>query len=154
MTDRKKIIVHATAVALKAPDGASVAVLLRGQSGTGKSDLAFRLIEAKGQLICDDQVTLERRQDKIMAEAVDAIAGLMEIRGVGLVKFDTAPQTILRLVIDLVPRQHVPRLPEWESVEILGVPLPRLQLHGFDAATPLKIVKAIELVYRPGLLVR
>lgn len=164
MIPQNALIVHGSAIALRTPDGDYAAVLLRGQSGTGKSDLAFRLIAAGGLLICDDQVTLERRQDKIMAAAVKEIAGLIEIRGVGLVKCPvtgdqnsgnaSAPQTRLRLVIDLVPRQNVPRLPEWESVDLLGISIPRLQLHAFDASTPLKIMKAIELVYKPDSLVR
>jgi serine kinase of HPr protein (carbohydrate metabolism regulator) len=148
MKPQQKKILHGSAVALEGS-----AVLLRGKSGSGKSDLALRLIAAGGTLICDDQVVLEHRQDKIMMEAVDAIRGLIEVRGVGLVKYPVAPPTRLRLVVDLAPREDVPRLPDWEMTDILGIDIPRLRLHAFDASTPLKIIKAIELVHKPGLLV-
>jgi HPr kinase/phosphorylase len=154
MTAQKKIIVHGSAVAIQGADFNSTAVLLRGFSGRGKSDVAFRLISLGATLICDDQVTLERRQDKIMASPVETIRGLLEVRGVGLVKYPVALTTPLRLVIDLVPREDVPRLPpKDETVDILGVDVAFLKLHAFDAATPHKIIKAIELVHKPGLLV-
>jgi serine kinase of HPr protein (carbohydrate metabolism regulator) len=87
-------------------------------------------------------------------DAAEAIRGLIEVRGVGLLKYPTAAPARLRLVVDLVPRGDVPRLPDWENVDILGIAIPCLQLHAFDASTPLKIIKAIELVHKPDLLVR
>lgn len=154
MTAHKKSIIHGSAVAIQGPDFKSSAVLLRGFSGRGKSDLAFRLIGLGGTLIGDDQVALEYRQNKIMAESVEAICGLLEVRGIGLVKCPVAPPTPLRLVVDLVPREEVPRLPEKdETVDILGVAITFLKLHAFDASTPNKIIKAIELVHKPNLLV-
>ncbi len=153
MSTPKKTILHGSAVRLQGQDVPPAAVLLRGFSGCGKSDLAFRLIAAGGTLICDDQVVLERRQDQVMAEAAEPIRGLLEIRGVGLVKLPVAPPTPLRLVVDLVPREDVPRLPERETVDILGIAIICLKLHAFDASTPLKIIKAIELVHKPDLLV-
>jgi HPr kinase/phosphorylase len=153
MTANKKII-HGSSVALQGPDFKPSAVLLRGFSGRGKSDLAFRLISLGGTLICDDQVALEHRLNKIMVESVPAIHGLLEIRGVGLIKCPVAPPTPLCLVVDLVPREEVPRLPEkGETVDILGVDITFLKLHAFDASTPHKIIKAIELVHKPDLLV-
>lgn len=157
IAEQKKIIVHGSAVALQGTDFnadfPSSAVLLRGFSGRGKSDLAFRLISLGATLICDDQVALERRQDKILASPVDTIRGLLEVRGVGLLKYPVAPATPLRLVIDLVPHEDVPRLPEPETVDILGLAVAFLKLHAFDNSTPLKIIKAIELVHKPGLLI-
>ncbi len=155
MTAHKKITLHGSAVAIPVPDSKPGAVLLRGFSGRGKSDLAFRLIAAGATLIGDDQVTLERRQDKIvMAYPVETIRGLLEVRGVGLIKFPVAPATPLRLVVDLVPREEVPRLPpKDETVDIIGIGITFLKLHAFDASTPYKIIKAIELVHKPDLLV-
>ena len=154
MTTREKIILHGSAVAIKSADGTISAVMLRGRSGSGKSDLAFRLIEMGGMLICDDQVVLQRRQDKIMASAAEAIYGLIEVRGVGLLKYPVSPPAPLRLVVDLVPREDVPRLPDWKTVDMLGVALPCINLHAFDESTTLKIIKAIELAQKPDLLVR
>ncbi len=145
---------HGTAVAIEGADFPASAVLLRGFSGRGKSDLAVRLIHAGATLICDDQVTCKRRQDdKIMAESVASISGLLEVRGIGLLKYPVAPPTQLRLVVDLVPREEVPRLPDRETVDILGVAITTLKLHAFDASTAAKIIKAIELVHKPDILV-
>lgn len=139
---------------MKCEDFAPSAVLLRGISGSGKSDLSFRLIEAGGRLICDDQVKLEIRHEKIItADSVESIRGLMEVRGIGLLKFPAAPPTQLRLVVDLVLQEEVPRMPEWETEDILGIPVVLLKLCAFDASTPLKIAKAIELVHKPDLLI-
>ena len=153
MAPRQKILLHGSAVALNTRGHAPSAVLLRGKSGTGKSDLAFRLLESGGMLIGDDQVVLERDRDKILASAAKEISGLIEVRGVGLLKYPAAKPTRLRLVVDLAPREEVPRLPDWGSVDILGVAVPCLKLHAFDASTALKIIKAIELVHKPDILV-
>jgi HPr kinase/phosphorylase len=146
----KKSILHGTAV-----ERGGEAVFLCGPSGSGKSDLAFRLIMGHGFiLVADDQVEFRLRLDRPHAHAVTPIEGLLEMRGVGLVKFDPAHSAALKLVVDLVPRESVPRLPDWGSAEIAGVSVPRLALHAFDASTPLKILKAMELVDRPDLLVK
>jgi len=154
MTPQKKLILHGSAVAVQGADFPASAVLLRGFSGRGKSDLAFRLISSGAMLIGDDQVALERRLDKIMVESVEPIRGLLEVRGVGLIKCPVAPLTPLRLIVDLVPREEVPRMPEKdETVDILGIGIKLLKLHAFDTSTPHKIIKAIELVHKPNLLI-
>jgi serine kinase of HPr protein (carbohydrate metabolism regulator) len=147
-------IFHGTAVALHAAGRSPAAVLLRGRSGAGKSDLAFRLIEAGGVLVSDDQVALAKRHTHVYAESVESIRGLIEVRGVGLLRYPVAEQTRLRLVIDLVAREDAPRLPEWETVDILGVALPRLRLHAFEASAPLKVMKAMEIVHKPEMIVK
>lgn len=152
MTDAKTLV-HGTAVAVTGADFPATAVLLRGFSGRGKSDLAFRLVDRGAVLIGDDQVTLQRRQDRIFAEAAENIRGLMEVRGLGLIKFPVAPATPLGLIVDLVPREDVTRLPDGETVEIMGLRVPLLKLHAFDISTPLKIIKAIEIVHKPDMLV-
>lgn len=148
------MMIHGSSVAWKGGDGRWSAVLLRGKSGSGKSDLCFRLMDAGGALIADDQVALELRLGKIMAAAPEAIHGLIEVRGLGLLKYPVAPLSQLCLIVDLLPREEVPRIPEWETVNILGVAVACLRLHAFDASTPAKIVKAIDLVYHPELLVK
>jgi serine kinase of HPr protein (carbohydrate metabolism regulator) len=148
-----KMTLHSTAVAIRSPQGECGAVLLRGASGSGKSDLAFRLIGLGAELICDDQVMLERHNDVLLASSIAAIHGLLEIRGVGLVKYAVSPPTPVRLIIDLVPKGQVPRLPDWEKLDILGIEVPRLKLFAHSASTPLKIIKAIELSFSPQLLI-
>jgi HPr kinase/phosphorylase len=145
----KKTILHGTALS-----SANSAVFLRGPSGSGKSDLAFRLLPLGFALIADDQVEFSLRLDRPQAGPVESVRGLLEVRGVGLVKVTSAAAAPLRLIVDLMPRDEVPRLPKWEGDMILGVSIPRLALHAFDASTPLKILKAMELVDRPDLLVK
>jgi serine kinase of HPr protein (carbohydrate metabolism regulator) len=145
----RKTTLHGSAVAI-----GGAAVFLRGPSGSGKSDLCFRLIEQGGALlVSDDQVLFEWRQEKVFAATAETIRGLLEVRGLGLFRYEPSPSVPLKLIVDLVPREAVPRLPERETAEILGASFPRLQLHAFDASASLKVLKAMEITDRPGLLV-
>jgi RNase adaptor protein for sRNA GlmZ degradation len=134
-------LVHATAVAI---DGAGV--LLLGPSGAGKSDLALRLIDEGAAFIADDQVVLGVSAAGLMAAAPASLAGLIEIRGVGIRRCPTIPGAILRLVVELVAPQTVDRLPEATSIELAGVALPLIRLAGFEASTPAKIRAALLMV--------
>src|SRR5580658_5234693 len=87
------LLVHATAVAIGAR-----AVLLRGPSGSGKSDLALRLIDAGARLVADDRCQLSREADAIVVRAPAAIAGLIEVRGIGILGVDTVPEARLALI--------------------------------------------------------
>ena len=127
-------------------------MLLRGPSGAGKSDLALRLIAGGGRfpglagepvLIADDQVQLWVADGRLAVTAPEAIAGRLEIRGIGIVTVPHAREARLALVIDLVPQARVPRLPEPESVVLLGVSVPRLSLEAFSASTPVKVLAAL-----------
>ena len=62
--------------------------------------------------------------------------------------------TPLRLIIDLVAQDEVPRMPDWETVDILGMPIPRLKLHAFEASAALKIKKAMEIVHNPQMIIK
>jgi HPr kinase/phosphorylase len=143
-------LVHATCVALRPPGKPSGrawrAVLLRGPSGAGKSDLALRLIEAGGRLIADDQTRITRRGKALLASAPAALAGLMEVRGVGIVKLGRSQllsQAPLSLVVDLVPPDRIDRLPEPALEDVLGVALPLLALAPFEASAPAKLRLAL-----------
>ena len=113
------MLVHATCVALR-PHGkpsarAWRAVLLRGPSGAGKSDLALRLIEAGGRLVADDQTRLARHGRGLVATAPTTLAGLIEVRGVGIVKLargQLLARAPLALLVDLVTPDRIERLPE------------------------------------------
>ena len=96
------LLMHATTVAI---DGG--AILLRGPSGSGKSDLALRLIDGGAQLVADDQTLLQRVGDRVLAAAPPTIAGLIEIRGIGIIKMDTAAPVPLVLIADLVGLHEV-----------------------------------------------
>ena len=127
-------------------------ILIRGPSGSGKSSLALRLIDAEGfgvgsnrlkaKLVVDDQVMLERKGLIISAAPPATLAGQLEIRGLGIVTLDYVKAVRLHLVVDLVPTKSIPRMPELAdaSVKLLGVMLPRLYLdaHTPDAAAKLR----------------
>jgi len=149
-----RVIRHGTAVLLTSPDHPPAAVFIRGASGSGKSDLAFRLIAQGASLISDDQVELERRQDKIYAGAIDAIRGLMEVRGIGLLRYPVADPSPLRLVIDLAAREDVQRLPEPQEMDILGVAVPLFRLHAFDTSAVCKLRTAMAVVHHPEMIVK
>lgn len=108
-------------------------ILIRGASGAGKSQLALRLIddaERRGlhaRLVADDRVRLSRHAERLVARPHPAIAGLVELRGVGLAAMPYAPAAVVRLVVDLVP-EAPERLPDPQALEaeILGIVLPRL----------------------------
>lgn len=152
--EQKSTVLHGTAVQLLGARFEPSAVLLRGLSGAGKSDLAARLIDAGGLLISDDQVGLQRRQDKIFADCVESIRGLLEMRGVGLLSYPVADATRLRLVVDLVKKEDVPRLPDWDELEILGVAVPRIKLCAFEISAALKVMRAMEVVHDPSIVVK
>ena len=155
--------IHATAVRLPAYDApfvkaageGSVAVILRGPSGSGKSDLALRLIARCGAaLIADDQVILRAPARQLLCEAPPALAGLIEVRGLGLLRLGHHGGAPVALVVDLVARADVPRLPEADSVMLCNIDVPRLQLHAFDDSTPDKIIAALAVVKNPQLVIR
>lgn len=143
------MLVHATSVALK-HKGHWRAVLLRGPSGAGKSDLALRLIETGGRLVADDQTHLavegRGKARRLVASPPPSLAGLIEARGVGIVKLarnqllGCAP---LVLLVDLVPSTRVERLPEPASEVLLGISLKAIALAPFEASTPLKLRLAL-----------
>jgi len=127
-------LIHATCVAI---DGQGV--LLRGPSGSGKSDLALRLIEHDAALIADDQVALTVENGDLWATAPASLRGLLEVRGVGLVRQPAAGRAPVRLVVDLVAADQVPRLPEPAPCDIAGVKLPCYRLHALQASAPAKL---------------
>ena len=114
-------------------------VLLCGKSGAGKSDLALRLIDQGAVLIADDRVEVRVDQGKVMASAPASLAGLLEVRGVGLMRVPFAPAGELHLVVDLVEPGAVERLPEAEWATLAETRLPRLALAPFEASAPAKL---------------
>ena len=149
-----RTIRHGTAVLLHNPGYAASAVFIRGASGSGKSDLALRLIARGAELIADDQVELEKRQENVFAGPVEALRGLIEVRGIGLLRYPEAAPAKLRLMIDLVAREEVPRLPEWEYMDIFGVNIPCVKLHAFDASVIDKVHAAMMVVHHPKMIVK
>jgi serine kinase of HPr protein (carbohydrate metabolism regulator) len=138
--------VHASAVLV-----GEAGVLIRGASGSGKSSLALSLIDAASPtawLVADDRVALAVHHGRLVAAAPPAIAGKIEIRGIGIVEVAHVSPVVVRLLVDLLPPANCPRLPEPDQLRgsIEGVVLPRLSLpsHAADGAA------RVHAALRPG----
>ena len=153
--------IHATCVRLgragrrfRAP--AHAGVLLVGASGSGKSDLALRLIGCGAQLVSDDRTMLRVERNRLVARAPERIAGLMELRGVGIVELAHAASARIVLVVDL--SGMVKRLPSrrtYPPPRPLDLPAklwPALiTLSAFDSSTPDKICAAVAAFHHRSL---
>lgn len=118
--------------------------MLRGPSASGKSDLGLRLIDAGARLVADDRTDLTLSGGVVRASAPKELCGQMEVRGVGIVTVVVVPETRLALIVDLVDAGAVQRLPEPETVEVLGVMLPLVRLCAFEASAPAKVRTALK----------
>lgn len=137
--------VHGTSVVWE-----KTGLLLRGPSGSGKSDLALRLIEAGGALVADDRTNLQSQDGTLVASAPPPITGLLEIRGIGIVQVASAASAQLDLVVDLAPVQAIARMPEKGHCIYLGVTLPRIFIAPFEASAVAKLRYAIEATRNDG----
>lgn len=127
------LLIHASAVRF-----VGKGILLLGASNSGKSDLALRLIDAGGMLIADDQVRLSRQGARLQARAPERLAGLIALRGIGILRlpFEEAP---IDLAVDLVaPGSADEPLPEPASLSWLGVDVPKVAL---EAAAPSAVAR-------------
>lgn len=132
-------LLHATAVAINGEG-----VLLSGSSGSGKSDLALRLIDRGAVLISDDGVLIEADDPLPMLRTAPHIAGMIEMRGVGVVKMPFADGVPLRLAVLLGDTpERLP--PENFSSNIAGHNIACLKLHPFEASAPLKVEHALRI---------
>jgi serine kinase of HPr protein (carbohydrate metabolism regulator) len=154
-------LVHATCIDIEGRG-----ILIRGAPGSGKSDLALRLIDQPGRgvagslgpavLVSDDQVALWRKGGEIWAQPPEKLEGLMEIRGLGIMRVPYRSSSILRLVVDLTKAELIERLPEPFDLieELLGVTLPALSLDPQFASAPARVRAALEnlSVQQPSVL--
>jgi len=134
----KGTFVQATCVAV---DG--IGVLLRGPPGSGKSDLALRLIDDGALLVADDGVELRREGDAVIATfpsgAPAFLRGRIEVYGLGIAPVPPCEQATLGLVVDLVPATAIDRLPEPATAELLGVPVPLFLVDPAPPSAPAKV---------------
>lgn len=114
----RETILHASCVALNGNG-----LLIRGASGSGKSALALSMMAYGADLVADDRVLLSAKEDYLIAEAPPAIAGLIEARGIGILKASAIGSAQVRAIVDL---DHITndRLPEPSVDTILGTDLP------------------------------
>jgi HPr kinase/phosphorylase len=140
------LLVHATAIAIEGS-----AVLLRGRPGAGKSDLALRLIDDGARLVADDQVELRRVGRHILVRAPASIAGLLEVRGIGIVRVDALDEAPLVLLANLASSGEAERLPETRFEEVLGLAIPLIVLAPFEASAAAKLRLAVREFRAAGL---
>ena len=119
-----RLTLHASCVELL-----GTGVVLLGPPGSGKSDLALRLIDGGARLVSDDRLAVERSGDVLIGRAPDAVAGLIEVRGLGFMRIDHCASSRLGLAVALSGAEPAPRLPERMFYELLGVALPYLELN-------------------------
>jgi serine kinase of HPr protein (carbohydrate metabolism regulator) len=130
--------VHASTVAT---DGRAVVIL--GPSGSGKSDLALRLLDRGFTLVSDDQTVVKKDGERLVASAPANIAGKLEIRGIGIVDMETVTNIPVALLVELT--SEIQRLPD-ESRErpLLGVKLPLISIDAMTASAPSKVALALD----------
>jgi HPr kinase/phosphorylase len=132
--------IHASAVLI-----GPKAALIRGPAASGKSRLAWDLLEATGQgalpfarLVADDRAYVEARAGRLLVRPAPALAGMLEIRGLGIRRLAYEPVAVVGLVVDLAA-EDAARQPDSETGQaiIAGVALPRLAVAAGMAALPL-----------------
>lgn len=138
--------IHASCVAL---DG--VGLLLRGAPGLGKSDLALRLIDGGATLVADDRTLISTAITAggmiLLASPPTNLAGLLEVRGLGLVRLPFQSLCPVQMLIDVLPLEDRPeRLPAPDAETLLGVTLPRWCLNALEPSAPAKVRLAVRLL--------
>ena len=128
---------HASCVAIRGR-----AVMIEGRSGSGKSDLALRLIDRGAVLVADDQLLVQRHGATLLASAPDRIAGRMEARGLGIVELPFAAR--VPLVLAIAAADAAPRLANPARVRrVAGIDLPALPLALLEASAAIKVEWAL-----------
>ena len=129
---------HASTVA-----SAGRAVLISGPSGSGKSDLALRLLDRGFTLVSDDRTIIRKEGERLIASAPETIKGKLEVRGVGIVDVETVADVPIALVVELTC--DIQRMPD-DSRErlILGAGIPLVNVDAMTASAPSKVAMALD----------
>ena len=129
---------HATSVAL---DGR--AVLISGPSGSGKSDLALRLLDRGFQLVSDDRTMVRRDGERLIASAPPNIAGKLEVRGIGIVEVAHVEDVPVALMVAL--SREIQRMPDdGRSEHVLGLAVPLVAIDPAPASAASKVALALD----------
>lgn len=130
--------VHATTVAR---DGR--AVMLLGSSGSGKSDLALRLLERGFGLVSDDQTLIRRDGKRLIATAPPTIKGKIEVRGIGIVEMPSIEDVPVALAVELM--SDMERMPDDSRQRtFLSIAIPLVSVDAMTASAAAKVVLALE----------
>ena len=129
---------HASCVAI---DGR--AVLISGPSGSGKSDLALRMLDRGFKLVSDDRTIVRKEGGKLISSSPEQIKGKLEVRGIGIVDIDHVPDVPVALVVDL--RSDIQRMPDDSQTRlILGIEVPLINVDALTASAPSKVALALD----------
>lgn len=117
-------------------------MLIEGESGIGKSDLALRLIDRGAMLISDDYTLLQRIDGEVVALAPATIAGKIEVRGLGIISLPHRDKVRVALLIRLTDNPE--RLPDVERRHIVGVDVREVAIDARSASAAIKVELALE----------
>ena len=119
------------------------AILIEGPSGSGKSDLALRLIDRGAILVSDDYTLVTRGPHGLAASAPSTIADQIEVRGIGIVPTAHADDVPVALIVTL--GHTVDRMPEPATRTVAGVEIPVVAISGLEPSAPIKVELALRL---------
>jgi len=136
---RPPLIRHAGLIAQRR-DGDWRGLLIEGPSGAGKSDLALRALDHGFRLVADDRVLLWTAEGRLYGRAPDALGGLLEVRGVDVVR---VPALAFCEVAGVVRLATAERIPDFTTETILGVAVPLLAAEPFELSAPAKLSRAL-----------
>ena len=123
------------------------AVVISGPSGSGKSDLALRMLDRGFTLVSDDQTIVRKDGNRLLATAPPTITGKLEIRGIGIIDMECVTDVPVALIVELT--SDFQRLPD-ENRErpILGIGVPLITIDAMSASAPSKVAIALERMGR------
>lgn len=133
------MIRHAGLIAQRVA-GRWLGALIVGPSGAGKSDLALRALAQGFRLVADDRVVLWASGDRLFGRAPDSLHGLIEVRGLDVVRVEALPLCEVGLVVRIGTSE---RLPEPALEDILGVRVPAFTTPAFEESGPAKLSRAL-----------
>lgn len=138
--DNDQETMHATAVAISGEG-----IMIRGKSGSGKSDLALRLIDRGATLISDDYVEVSRRNQDLLLSPPANLAGKLEVRSLGIVECHHLSGIELKLIVDL--NEHPDRFPLDRQVRnLLGINIPSCTLNAMESSAAIKAELALQRI--------
>ena len=133
--------IYATCVSIKRKG-----VLFLGKSGSGKSDIALRLIASQqAKLVADDRVDVLRQNNRLKATAPKKIKNLLEVRHIGIIELKAVSSVFINLVVELT-NEPLERMPENLFYEIEGIKIPLIRLNSFENSAPAKVLAALRLL--------
>ena len=119
------------------------AVLIAGPSGSGKSDLALRLLDHGFTLVSDDRTIVRKEGDKLVASAPATIKGKLEIRGIGIVDMQSVSDVPVALVVDLTSDNQ--RLPDDSRARLIrGMSIPVITVDAMTASAASKVTLGLD----------